>query len=172
MTNDEKLYQQVFTFLPKARRMARGLNCEAEDILHDVYIEILMYKRRKELWPDPLGLIYVMLSNRITDIWKKEERERRYLVELKEEMDTTIPEDPIEYEVVMRSGNTPEMDAALDSLKPEHFDVIFLKYYAGMTAKEIAEQLGVPEGTVATRLMRGRIKLAKALDKIRGEEIN
>ena len=49
---------------------------------------------------------------------------------------------------------------ALATLRPRHRVVIVLHFYAGMTRDEIAAVLGVPEGTVASRL-------AAALDVMR-----
>jgi DNA-directed RNA polymerase specialized sigma24 family protein len=40
---------------------------------------------------------------------------------------------------------------------------IVLSDLEGMTRKEVARQLGWPEGTVASRLARGRARLAKRL---------
>ncbi len=40
---------------------------------------------------------------------------------------------------------------ALARLKPEHSTVLALSMYEGLTQREIADSLGVPEGTVASR---------------------
>jgi RNA polymerase sigma-70 factor (ECF subfamily) len=45
-----------------------------------------------------------------------------------------------------------ELDRALSSLPLDHRAVIVLKHYAGLSNAEIAEALGVPEGTVRSRL--------------------
>jgi RNA polymerase sigma-70 factor (ECF subfamily) len=52
---------------------------------------------------------------------------------------------------------------ALAALKPKHRAVVVLHFYAGMTRDEIAEILGVPEGTVASRLSTGLSVMRKAL---------
>ena len=41
---------------------------------------------------------------------------------------------------------------ALAQLKPEHSTVLALAMYEGLTHREIADTLGVPEGTVASRI--------------------
>jgi RNA polymerase sigma-70 factor (ECF subfamily) len=45
--------------------------------------------------------------------------------------------------------------AALAQLDPEVRDVLDRTYFAGSTAREIAEQTGVALGTVKSRLARG-----------------
>jgi RNA polymerase sigma factor (sigma-70 family) len=52
------------------------------------------------------------------------------------------------------------------SLLPEHYQsVIVLCDLEGLTRKEAASRLGVPEGSIASRLARARSKLAKRLTK-------
>jgi RNA polymerase sigma-70 factor (ECF subfamily) len=44
---------------------------------------------------------------------------------------------------------------ALNSLPPAHRDVIVLAHYEGLTQTEIAQRLGIPLGTVKTRMFHG-----------------
>lgn len=53
--------------------------------------------------------------------------------------------------------------AAVNQLPPRYRTVIYLFYYEGYQACEIGEILGVPTGTVHTRLARGRAKLKNIL---------
>lgn len=52
---------------------------------------------------------------------------------------------------------------AVSSLPPHYRSVIYLYYYEGYQAGEIAQILGVPTATVHTRLARGRAKLKTML---------
>ena len=56
-----------------------------------------------------------------------------------------------------------DLEAALQSLKPEEFDIIRMKYYGGMTIKEIADSLHLSYETVKKRHQRSLTKLQKAL---------
>ena len=49
---------------------------------------------------------------------------------------------------------------ALTGLAPDHRQVIVLRYFADLTVPELAETIGVPEGTVKSRLHRalGRLR--------------
>jgi RNA polymerase sigma factor (sigma-70 family) len=55
------------------------------------------------------------------------------------------------------------LDQALSRLPDAHREVIVLSDLEGKTRREVARQLGVPEGTVASRLARARAELAKRL---------
>ena len=56
-----------------------------------------------------------------------------------------------------------DLEAAFQSLRPEEFDIIRMKYYGGMTIKEIADSLNLPYETVKKRHQRSLTKLQKAL---------
>lgn len=53
--------------------------------------------------------------------------------------------------------------AALSSLPEPQREVVFLTFYEGLSYPEIATLLGVPEGTVKSRMFHARRKLAEVL---------
>jgi RNA polymerase sigma-70 factor (ECF subfamily) len=55
------------------------------------------------------------------------------------------------------------LQGALAKLSPELRETVILRDLEGMEYREIAESLGVPEGTVKSRLNRGRAELARIL---------
>jgi RNA polymerase sigma-70 factor (ECF subfamily) len=57
------------------------------------------------------------------------------------------------------------LQAALQRLSPELRETVILRDLEELEYKEIAETLGVPEGTVKSRLNRGRAELARILRK-------
>ena len=57
--------------------------------------------------------------------------------------------------------------AAIEGLPPEQRDAIRLAYFQGLTHSEIARQLGIPMGTVKTRLRLAFDKLRLALAPIK-----
>jgi RNA polymerase sigma factor (sigma-70 family) len=56
------------------------------------------------------------------------------------------------------------LEAALNSLSPEHRAVVELTYYEGLHYSEIATLMGCPENTVKTRMHYARKKLALLLN--------
>ena len=55
------------------------------------------------------------------------------------------------------------VQAALSRLNPQHHQVVVLRYFAEMTLREVADALGVREGTVKSRLSRALSRLRKEL---------
>ena len=67
------------------------------------------------------------------------------------------------------SGNdlADELNEALQQLDDKYRIALYLKYYEGYTAAEIAKVMNMPENTVHTNLARGRSKLKEVLANVR-----
>lgn len=52
---------------------------------------------------------------------------------------------------------------ALETLSPTHREVMHLVFYENLTVRETAELLGIPTGTVKSRMHHARLALAKEL---------
>jgi len=65
--------------------------------------------------------------------------------------------------------DSAQLREALDSLSEEHRMVVLMADVEGMSYKEIAEELGVPMGTVMSRLNRARKNLRSALADVAAE---
>jgi RNA polymerase sigma-70 factor (ECF subfamily) len=63
------------------------------------------------------------------------------------------------------------LQAALQKLSPELRETVILRDLQDMDYREIAGVLAIPEGTVKSRLNRGRAELARILKKHRGAAI-
>ena len=64
---------------------------------------------------------------------------------------------------VLRKERIEAVRRAISGLPPEQRDVIVLRELEGMSYTEIAETLGIGEGTVKSRISRGREALREAL---------
>lgn len=58
-----------------------------------------------------------------------------------------------------------DLAAAIQGLSPDHRDVIVLREFSGFSYDEIAAALGVPRGTVESRLFRARRELQERLQE-------
>jgi len=56
-----------------------------------------------------------------------------------------------------------DLHAAIEQLSPEHRQVLVLREFEGLSYEEIAQVLGVPRGTVESRLHRARGELREKL---------
>jgi RNA polymerase sigma factor (sigma-70 family) len=70
---------------------------------------------------------------------------------------------PSPLERVARMQEVEHLSAELDRLPGKQRDAILLFFMEGLSYVEIGEKLGVPMGTVATWILRGRRTLAAAL---------
>jgi RNA polymerase sigma-70 factor (ECF subfamily) len=77
------------------------------------------------------------------------------------------PDDPSEYvkpgTALQRSEDERILQEALNRLSHEHREVLVLKELEGMRYEDIAEVLGVPIGTIRSRLHRARLELRDLL---------
>jgi RNA polymerase sigma-70 factor (ECF subfamily) len=64
-----------------------------------------------------------------------------------------------------------QIQEALKQVSPELREAVILRDLEDMDYKEIAEILGVPQGTVKSRISRGRAELARLLKRIEGQVI-
>lgn len=78
-----------------------------------------------------------------------------------EQSDPTLPAELAEREALVQ--------AALDALAPDHRAVVVLKEFDGLRYEEIAATLGVPVGTVRSRLHRARRELRDRLEQVLDE---
>lgn len=122
----------------------------AEDIAQESFLAAIRaldrFDRRRPFGP----WLHRIVVNRAID-WTRARRLRSE-VELSESLD--VAPDPID-----SPGDTL---AALSKLSPEHRAVVVMRYVLEFTPGEIAEALGLPRGTVNSRLRR-------ALDALGGE---
>jgi RNA polymerase sigma-70 factor, ECF subfamily len=81
-----------------------------------------------------------------------------------------LPDGPADAEQLMAQKQLRSLlDAALDELPHEQRTVLVLHELEGFSAAQIAELLGDPPGTVASRLGRARQKFARAASRLRVE---
>ena len=77
------------------------------------------------------------------------------------------PDDPSEYvkpgAALERTEDERQLGDAIARLSPEHREVLLLKDIEGLKYEDIAELLGVPIGTIRSRLHRARLELRDLL---------
>ncbi len=74
------------------------------------------------------------------------------------------PEEQPERKAQQSEWRTEMLDA-IDALGEKHRVVVILRYYAGMSNEEIAETMGLPSGTVRSRLHTARERLRQVLEE-------
>ena len=151
--------ERLVELLPVLYRTARawtGSREDAEDLVQDVCAHVLARKRRVS--GDDLHYLVRALHNELTSRRRTASR-RPQTVELDEELDGGRGGDP------EAAAENAEVSAAIATLPEEFRDALVAVDVAGLSYQEASRLLGVPEGTVTSRLYRARDRLARRLSE-------
>jgi RNA polymerase sigma-70 factor, ECF subfamily len=150
--------------LATATRMLGGRR-EAEDLLHDVLLEVWHHAGDYDADKGTLRTwLLLRLRSRALDLLGRAEATR------------TRPLEDADGEGLAETGSLAEASAdriairqGLEALDPDVRAVLELTYFRGLTAQAISDHLGVPVGTVRSRLARGLDALRAMLHAREGE---
>ena len=102
--------------------------------------------------------ILTIVHRRAVDLVRREERRRGAPLE-----DGPIPAGDATDEEAWVRDRRRAVQAALAQLPPDQREALELAYYGGLTQSELAERLGVPLGTIKSRMFAGLSKLRELL---------
>lgn len=145
-----------------------GKDEEAQDLTQEVFLRIFKTLRSFRAGEGSFSVWLARLTrNLLIDNYRRTKGER-----MTDSLETQLP--MIE-ETSLAGGRTDGLlagreasellQAALQKLSPELREAVILRDLEEMEYKEIAVTLAVPEGTVKSRLNRGRAELAKILKR-------
>ena len=130
---------------------------KAEDVCQDVFVRLITTNPELQDGREKAWLLKVAM-NRCRDLWRGAWLKRVVLGSPAFEL---VPA-PDQYGQL---ADQQEMMAAINQLPAMFKEVILLHYYQGFGISEIAEMMELPEGTISSRLSRGRKKLETILTK-------
>lgn len=153
--------RQIYGLLTRLLKNA----ATAEEVLLDVYTQVWQQAARFDRKRgSPFAWLMIMARSRALDRLRSGRLEAAYTEELSEGTEIADAGD------VEGTAAANEMQrivsSALDELPPEQREVIELAYFGGLTQSELAERLGLPLGTVKTRVRRGLLKLREILQPV------
>jgi RNA polymerase sigma-70 factor, ECF subfamily len=138
--------------------------CRREDV-EDVVSEVLLkvYRNLHQYRPDHAfsTWLYKLTANHVVDRSRRMKKERGR-TEMPEQVEDHAPGADDTMETDERLGLVRD---ALRFVDDRYREVLHLVYVEGLKVEDTARILGTPEGTVKTRLMRGREALRKILVK-------
>jgi RNA polymerase sigma-70 factor, ECF subfamily len=145
--------------------MARRILYEpamAEEVAQDTFLALW---RRPGAFDASRGSLQSFLlgvaRNKAIDLVRKEEARSRAGDQLMAEAETAqTVENPTD-----RFAERREIRDALSQLSEVQREAIVLAYFGGRTYREVAAELGIPEGTAKTRLRDGLTKLKEVLNQ-------
>lgn len=165
MLDDRPDERQLLTWVPRLRRYARALagnRDDADDLVQDT-LERAWAK--SVLWrgvADMRAWLFGIMHNLHVDAVRRPKLAT-----------VVIDDDTPEVAVAPTQGErlaVLDLQAALDLLPIEQKQIVLLVALEDMAYAEVAETLGIPIGTVMSRLSRGRERL-RALMEGRGEAV-
>jgi RNA polymerase sigma-70 factor (ECF subfamily) len=147
----ERLYRERYVGFRNALAPVVGSREAAHDVVQEAFASALgeVRKLRRE---ESLAPWVWQIALRIA----LRERRRGAQIELPADLS------------ILNQERDPGLAAAVRSLPPQRRLVLFLRYYAEFTYGEIADALGIAEGTVAATLSQAHSAL---LDELMSEEV-
>lgn len=144
-----------------------GRKEEAEDLTQEIFIRI--YQNLHSFRSDSGSLRHWILRvarNLIIDCYRQRKPFQNAIGS--EEMETMNLQDnktPTPFRRAEQAEASRFLQEGLSALDPELKDAIVLRYVRGLGYREIAGILAVPEGTIKSRISRGRSQLARRLSR-------
>lgn len=162
-THSRKVYNLCYRFT--------GRTAEAEDLTQEVFIKIFQtlrsYDAAQGTFPTWLNRI---TRNHLVDHYRRTKKDR--VTSALEDEAGRLEEEPSpasEGTARVESRERKELlQAALMKLSPDLREAVILRDLQDLDYEEIAQVLDVPEGTVKSRINRGRLELARVLKRMEG----
>jgi len=150
-------YNLIVPFIPNLRRYARALVGDrdgADDLVQDTLERAV---RKFHLWRP--GDLRAWLFSIMHNVFVNQLKARRIAPEV--DIDETQIAAPIPTVTGIDVG---DVQRALSCLAPEQREVLLLIALEDMTYADVSRALGIPIGTVMSRLSRGRERLRRAMN--------
>ncbi len=145
-----------------------GRHDEAEDLTQDVFLKVFRSLRTFDRRANFSTWLISVSRNLCIDHYRRVRREREAInrdvdvVTLARPAASDSAQDMLE-----RRDRVAMLRVALDELAPSLRTAIVLRDIQELSYHEIADRLGVPEGTVKSRINRGRTELARQIVRLR-----
>ncbi len=153
-----------------ALRMTRS-EADAEDLVQETYIRALRFREQFTLGTNMKAWLFRILTNTFINTYRRKTAQPEvtdlegideFSLYRRMADDRAASSSPDPEAELLNSVVDTEVTDALEAL-PEKFRTTVLLDVEGFSYKEIAEMLGIPIGTVMSRLHRGRKFLQKRL---------
>ena len=156
-----ELYDQLGSYVFGLAARVIGDRQAAEDVTQEVFLSIW---ERPEAFVPGRGRLRTFLGTlahrRAVDVVRREEARRRRAAR---DAATMVPV-PDVGELAVAIVTAEQVRAEVDRLPREQRDAIELAYFGGRTYRQVAAELGIPEGTAKSRMRLGLARIAQALE--------
>lgn len=155
---------ELVTLLPRLRRYALSLTGslpDAEDLLHSTVEKALSKADQFTEGTDLDRWMFRICKN----LWFDEWRHRKVRGPAVDPQETKNEPWTDGEKHAQNRIRVEELNKALQALQEDHREILVLVVIEGYSYKEVSERLGVPIGTVMSRLARARAKLSGLLSQ-------
>ncbi|MCH5268313.1 MAG: sigma-70 family RNA polymerase sigma factor [Lachnospiraceae bacterium] len=138
---------------------------DIEECVSDIFFELYRCRERIDLERGTLKAFLLTIAERQAIKYYERRTDKFDKVSLQEQMEMGLEvagETDVEQETIQQEESA-RLYAAIQSLGEPTGSIVIQKYYYGMTAKEIGQNLGLSKNAVEKRLKRGLIKLKSLL---------
>ena len=157
LRTDKEITQAYETYVDMVYRLCFTIlknQFDTEDAVQNTFVKLMRYPKRFDSPEHEKAWLLVTASNTCKDALRRTSRREEPL-----EAQTDLPAPP---------DSDPASRAVLEAvlaLPLKYRTPVYLYYYEGYSANEIAQLLGEKPATVATQLSRGREKLRTYLEQ-------
>lgn len=153
-----------------AYRMSRNRQ-DAEDLLQETYLRAYKYYDKFQEGTNFKAWLFKILKNTFINRYRKRQRQplRNSFDEIEGSFESKLLESPLTArgatpeEELMVDALDQDVQQALEALPEDYRTAVEMADLQGLSYREISDQLGIPLGTVMSRLYRGRRKLEAVL---------
>jgi RNA polymerase sigma-70 factor, ECF subfamily len=156
------LTRRLENLLPRLRRFARALTAspqDAEDLVQSAVVRALENPIAEGSDLDLQRWLFRVARNLWIDELRSAERRLRE-PNMREDWETDVAAATHDSELQQR---LTEVDAAMKQIPPDLREVLVYVCVEGYSYQETAELMGIPVGTVMSRLSRARVRLAELM---------
>jgi RNA polymerase sigma-70 factor, ECF subfamily len=166
LQHTKRIYNLCFRFV--------GRVDQAEDLTQDIFIKV--FRNLSSYHAESGQFVTWVMSvgrNLLIDYYRQSKDDRMTVSVTAEDddelsiLDTLPAGQPSALAEMEREERAALLRRALDRLPPQLKEAVILRDLEELSYEEIEQILKVPEGTVKSRINRGRVELAKSLQKMR-----
>ncbi len=142
---------------------------ESEDLIQEIFFRVFRSLSRFDRDADFGTWLYSVSRNHCIDHYRSGRREREALSDREVRMEDFASARFDPHRFLEARDNKKMLFRALQTLPNKLREAVLLRDIHGLTYQEIVDRLGLPGGTVKSRINRGRLELGRALVALAAE---
>lgn len=159
------LFNRYFDELSRTAAILMKSPADADDVVQETFIRTFQALQSYDLDRPFRPWLHRILLNVCKDVWKR----RRWLfIPIESAYDVSDQNAPDPEACFLKDDELRRLAQAIRELSPKHQAVVALYFLNEMRISDVAEAVGVPEGTVKSRLHHAVRALRKRLERSDG----